>query len=121
MSTIAGTITDVQLVQADPDGNSARKTYLVLASFGTYTASSDSGAILTVPTGVGDITKAGKTLTMRQAMGACPGKTSTGTAVYALNVTVSGNTLTMDLGTTTAEANCAASTGVGFLVSFDES
>ncbi len=121
MSTISGTITDAHLVQADPDGNSNRKTYLLLATFGTYTASSDDGAIVTVPTAVGNITKSGKTLTMRQAMGACPGNTSAGAAVYALNGTVSGSTLVCDLGTTTAEANCAAATGVGFLVSFDES
>ncbi len=121
MSTISGTVTDVQLVQADPDGNSARKTYLVLASFAVYTASSDSGAITTVPTAVGGITKSGKTLTMRQVMGACPGKTSTGTAIYALNATVSGTTITCDLGGVTAEADCAACTGVGFFVSFDES
>ncbi len=121
MSTITGTVTDAVLVQADPDGNSARKTYLILATFGQYTASSDSGAIVTLADKVGAITKSGKTLTLRQAMGACPGKNSTGTAIYALNVSVSGTTLTLDLGTTTAEADCAASTGVGFLASFDES
>lgn len=121
MATIAGTITGCHLVQSPFAGSGSRKTYYITASFGTYTASTDSGAITTADTAIASQLKNGKTLTLRQAMGAHPGFTSSGAAVYALNVTVSGSTLTMDLGGTTAEANCAASTGVGFFVSVDES
>jgi hypothetical protein len=122
MSTVTGTIKEVNLVQGATNGLGARKTYLVTANFAVYTASSDSGALAAVNTAIADATKNGKTITLRQAMGAGPGKTNvSGAAVYALNVTVSGATLTFDLGGTTAEADTPACSDVGFFVSVDES
>ncbi len=122
MATVTGTLKEVNLVQSATNGLGNRKTYLVTANFAIYTASSDSGALAAVDTAIAAATKNGKTITLRQAMGAGPGATDVaGAAVYALNVTVSGSTLTFDLGGTTAEANTAACSNVGFFVSVDES
>lgn len=122
MATVGGTVTGCHLVQASTNGLGSRKTYFITANFAVYTASSDSGAITALDTTIASQTKNGKTITLRQAMGAGPGKTNvSGAAVYALNCTISGATLTFDLGGTTAEADTPACSDVGFFVSVDES
>lgn len=122
MTTIEGTVTGVQLVYASFGGLGTRKTYHLTCDFGAYTASSDDAAVLTVPTVIGNFTKNGKTVTLRSAMAGQPGKTAAGAAVYASpTVTVDGTSLEFNLGGVTAEADCAASSGVGIFVNIDES
>jgi hypothetical protein len=122
MTTIEGTVTGVQLVSASFGGLGSRKVYHVTASFGAYTASGDDAAILTLPTVIGNFTKNGKTVTLRGAMPGQPGQTAAGAAVYASpTITVDGASLEFNLGGVTAEANCAASVGVGIYVAVDES
>ncbi len=120
MAVVSGTVTGCQLVRSAGMGLGNRKTYFVTADFAVYTASSDSGALTTLNTTIQSATKNGKTVTLRQACGGQPGVNASG-AVYALNVTVNGTSLEFDLGSTTAEANTAACSGVGFYVTVDES
>lgn len=122
MSTIAGTITNCHLVQAPFGTGGSRKVYHLTASFGQYTAASDDAAITDVPTAIGNFTKNGKTVTLRSAVGGQPGRAADGASVYASpQITVNGNSLEFNLGGVTAEANCAASSGVGIIVVVDES
>ncbi len=121
MATVAGTITDVQLVNAPFGGRGARKVFLLSCTFAQYTAT-DTAAITAANTAIAAFMKNGATVTLRQAMGGPPGLTAGGTAVYALNATINTASIQCNLGTTTADASTGgASTAVGIYVSVDES
>jgi hypothetical protein len=124
MSVIAATITDAHLIEG-PQGSLShtvtgpRKTYRVGISCGTMTAG-DTAAIVTADVKLQNITKLGKTVTLRQTMGAGPGLTPGGTQAYALIATVDGTTMAFSVGGPTAAAAVADGTKVSMYVSIDE-
>lgn len=121
MATITGTIKAVNLLRGASNAG-GRKQYEVIADFAAYTASTDDAALAGVPAAIQNITKNGKTLTLLGSCGGQPGLDSSGNPVYASpEVTVSGTTLAFNLGGVTAEADAAACTGVGLIVSVLES
>jgi hypothetical protein len=120
MSVIAGTLKDIQLVQSVIDGVGARKTYLVSFTVATMTAG-DTAAITALHTAIGAVVKNGRTLTLRQCMGAGPGVTPGGTAAYALICTINGNSAEFSVGTTTVAAAEDNGTRANIFVSLDES
>lgn len=127
MANVSGTVKSVTLLQgslAAPEQSgvtTVRKVYRLGVDFGQYTASADTARITGVPTAIGSVTKSGRTVTLRAAMGGTPGRTAAGAAVYAQGVfTNSSGTLDFELGGTTAEADSAACTDVGVIVTVDE-
>lgn len=118
MSVIAGTVKDVHLVQSVFDGVGARQTYLVSFTVATMTAG-DTAAITALHTAIGNIIKGGRTLTLRQCMGAGPGVTPGGTAAYALIATINGNSAEFSIGGVTAAAAVADGTRANLFVSLD--
>lgn len=121
MSTIAATITDLQLMSAPEGGIGARKTYRLLCNTATSLTAGDTAAIVSVDVLIKAITKGGQTLTLAQCMGGPPGLTTGGTACYALAATVNGASLQFSLGGTTAAAAITAPATFSLFVSLDES
>jgi hypothetical protein len=125
MATVNGTIKSVDLVQASFGGRGARKTYHIGADYGIFTGSADTVILTGVTTKIQEHTRNGKTVTLRQAMSGQPGKNAAGADVYAIAdgvVTIDGASVSFKLGGVTAEASTTtASTGVGFLITVDES
>jgi len=116
MATITGTVNDVKCVSAPQSSIGNRYVYELSCSFGLYTASSDAGQIASVDSSIQTFTKRAGTFTVYGAIPGQPGIDSSGNAVYGVLITNTSGTLAIDLGGTTAEANCAASTGVKVLV-----
>jgi hypothetical protein len=121
MSVIAATITDVNLIGSTDGGIGARKFYHVLCNSATSVTAGDTMAVLTANTSIATITKAGKTLTLRQCAGYKPGLSPGGTAVYGLIATVNGTSLEFSVGGTTAAAAVTAPFTFSLFVSLDES
>ena len=123
MSTIAGTITGVNVQYSSGLASAPRKTYEVCADFGAYTGASDSATI----TGVGAAIKAknrnGKTHTLRGAICVGPGFDTNKQAVYTGACTVSTDDLTFNLSGAdgTELTSATASKGVRLFVTVDES
>lgn len=125
MATIAGTITGVSLLRSKE--GSGRKAYLLTCSFGAYTGSTDDASLANVGATILAHTRNGKTLTLRGAVPAAPGKDTaaqdvyfTGGAVEAL--TVSSDSLTGNLSNAagTELTSSTACTGVELCVIVDE-
>lgn len=121
MSVIASTITDVNLIGSVDNGIGARKFYHVLCNCATSVTAGDTSAVLTAGTAIANITKAGKTLTLRQCSGYKPGLSPGGTAVYGLIATVNGTSLEFSVGGVTAAAAVTAPFTFSLFVSVDES
>lgn len=120
MSVISASISDIHLVEGVQDGIGARSTYKVVITCGTMTAG-DTATVTAANTAIGNILKNGKTLTLRQCMGAGPGLTPGGTAAYALAATISTASIDFSVGGVTAAAAVANLTKVSMFVSVDES
>jgi hypothetical protein len=97
-----------------------RKTYRLTLTAGTMTAG-DGAAVATCDDKIEAITKNGKTVTLRGACGAGPGLTPGGTACYAIDASISGTTLTFNVGGPTAAAAVASGALVHLYVTVDES
>lgn len=99
MATIEGTIVGVADARRSFTGinNNACGVALVHVNFGAYVASADSYNIAAVGAAIAASRRTGKTITIRQACNASPGRNSAGTAVYAGAPTVSTDALTGNL------------------------
>ncbi len=116
MATVSASVTAIKLLAGPESSVGNRYLYQVTADFAIYTASSDNGEFAALDTAIQTSTRHAGTFTIRQVMGGTPGSTSAGAAVYVVLATNSSGTVAVDLGGTTAEANCAASKGVNLLV-----
>ncbi|HEY3495270.1 MAG TPA: hypothetical protein VGK73_11315 [Polyangiaceae bacterium] len=124
MANVAATIKEITLVEG-AHGSIAhattgqRKTYRVTFATGTQTAG-DVAVVVTLNEKIAAITKNGRTVTLRDAVGCGPGLTPGGTAAYASIPTVDGTTLSFTVGGPTAAAVVAALTGANLFVTVDE-
>jgi len=124
MAAIAATVKEITIAEG-PHGSishattGARKTYRVTFSCGTQTAG-DTAVVLTLDEKIQNITKNGKTVTLRDAVGAGAGLTPGGTAAYAQIPTVDSTTLSFSVGSPTQAAAVAEGTLVGLFVTVDE-
>lgn len=126
MATITGTKLGARLLEKDSsvDGG-VRETWLVTASFGAYTASSDDAELAGVGAFIDAKARDGKTRTLRGAVPCMGGDNGSGTVVYFSGasvqaLTVSSDDLTGELNNKAlTETNAAAGTEVGVAVIVD--
>ena len=124
MANVAAIIKELTLVEG-PHGSlqhattGQRKTYRVSFVTGTQTAG-DVAVVVTLNEKIAAIVKNGRTVTLRDALGAGPGLTPGGTMAYASIPTVDGTTLSWTVGGPTAAAIVAALTGSNLFVTVDE-
>jgi hypothetical protein len=125
MATVVAALLDAHCVEG-PQGSivnsstGGRYVYRLTVSCGTMTAG-DSASVVTCDVKLQNITKKGKTVTLRAAGAGGPGITPGGTAAYALDATISGTTLTFSVGGPTAAAAVAAAATCNVYVTVDES
>jgi len=126
MANVTATIKELTLVEG-PHGSlqhsstGARKTYRVTFALGTQTAG-DVAVVLTLNEKIAAIVKNGRTVTLRDALGAGPGLTPGGTLAFSFTPTVNGTTLSWSVGAPTdSAAAVAALTGSNLFVTVDES
>lgn len=125
MAVVAASLISVHAVDG-PIGSQSHATtggryvYRVVVSCGTMTAG-DTAAIVTCDDKIENITKKGKTVTLRGACNGGHGLTPGGTVAYALDASISGTTLAFSVGGPTAAAAVAAATQVAMYVCVDES
>ena len=121
MAAVVGTVTGVSLIEGPRGGLGNVHKYSLLVNTAIYTAS-DVLTLTGVTTTIANSTKKGKTVALLGAAPGNPGQTAAGVAAYALPVfTISGATIQSLLGTVSATANTAASTGVEIVVTVSES
>lgn len=125
MATIAGTITGVTLLRSKE--GSGRKAYLLTADFGAYTGASDDASLAGVGAAILAKTRNGKTVTLRGALPAAPGKDTnaqdvyfTGASVQALTVSTDALTGNLSIAAGTEVSTSTACKGVEICVIVDE-
>ncbi len=120
MAAVVGSITSVSLLKG-PSGDDGEYVYSCLADFAIYTAN-DVATITGVTTTIGNATKKGKTVTLRNVSAGSPGRTAAGAKAYAHQAfTVTGATIQCHLGNVSTDANTAACTDVELIVKVTES
>ena len=121
MAAVVGTVTNVSLIEGPHGGLGNVSKYLLLVDTAIYT-SSDVLTMTGVTTTIQNSTKKGKTVSLLGAATGDPGQTVAGVAAYARPIfTISGATIQCALGSVSAEANTAAATDVGIVVTVSES
>lgn len=125
MALITGSIRGV--TQLHTPAMLGRKAYLVTANFGANVGGTDTCTLTGVGAAIAGRTRNGRTVTVRTASPAGPGKDSNNLDVYMVgaagtqNVTVAGDNLTGILGTAAAATQTStACTGVQLIVCVDE-
>jgi hypothetical protein len=128
MATITGTIDGITLLAASSTGVGARKTYLVTASFGAYTGATDDAKLAGVGAAIASFVRNGKTNSLVGALPHQGGLDTNAQAVYFSGasvkaLSVSGDDLTGNLTNAagTELSSSTASSGVGIIVTVDES
>lgn len=127
MANVVATVTGVHLLTGSLAGQEqssiakVRKVYLVTMSTAIYTASADTASVTGVCDRMKDFIKSGRAMTYVSASHGPPGRTAAGVAAYTVGtITNASETLSFQIGGTTAEANTAAATGVCLAVTVDE-
>lgn len=125
MALITGTIRGV--TQLNSPAMLGRKAYLVTADFGANVGGTDTCTLTGVGAAIAGRTRNGRTVTLRTASPAGPGKDANSLDVYMVgaaanqNVVVSGDNLTGILGNALAATqSSAACKGVQLIVCVDE-
>ena len=124
MATSTGTLRGFTLMGDSFSGIGARKIALLTYDFpSAYTGASDSATITGVGAAIQALQRSSKTVTIRDACSAFPGKDTNAQLIYASQFTKSADTFTFNLNdlTGTELTTATASTGVGIIVAYDES